>query len=291
MPCSAGTPDRKGRMERNAYDHRMIELNSGTSVPEIGFGTGKTSIDAVVSALDAGYRLLDTAQMYGNEAEVGEAVRRSALPRSEVFLTTKLNNGHHAPTAVYETFEASLQRLGLDYVDLFLMHWPMPMLEVDYVDTWKAMLELAASGRARAVGVSNFEPAQLQRLIEATGVTPAVNQIEMHPHFPNDEVRRYCQDRGIVVQAWSPLARTDQFGDPVIAELAKQHGVTSAQVMLRWHLQRGVVAIPKTNSPERMAQNRDIYGFKLDEAEMSAITALDKGESGRRGGHPNTFTG
>ena len=269
----------------------MIELNSATSIPEIGFGTGKTSIDAVVSALDAGYRLLDTAQMYGNEAEVGEAVRRSGVPRSEVFVTTKLNNGHHAPTAVHETFEASLQRLGFDYVDLFLMHWPMPMLEIDYVDTWRAMLDLAESGRARAVGVSNFEPAQLQRLIEATGVTPAVNQIEMHPHFPNDEVRRYCQDLGIVVQAWSPLARTDQFGDPVIAELAEKHGVTSAQVMLRWHLQRDVVAIPKTNSAERMAQNRDIYGFELDEAEMSAISALDKGEPGRRGGHPNTFTG
>ena len=269
----------------------MIELNSGTQMPEIGFGTGKSTTEAMVSALHAGYRLLDTAQMYGNEAQVGEAVRLSGVERSEVFVTTKLNNGNHDPVAVRETFAESLETLGFDYVDLFLMHWPMPMLEVDYVDTFKAMLELTQDGRARAVGVSNFQPAQLDRLIEATGVTPAVNQIEMHPYFPNDEVRRFCQARGIVVQAWSPLARTDQFGDPVLTDIAQRLGVTTAQVMLRWHLQRGVVASPKSNSPERIASNRDIYGFDLGEPDMAAITGLDKGEDGRRGGHPDTFTG
>ncbi|GAA1151432.1 aldo/keto reductase [Nesterenkonia lutea] len=269
----------------------MIQLNSGTQMPEIGFGTGKTSTEAVVHALGAGYRLLDTAQMYGNEAEVGEAVRRSGVPREDVFVTTKLNNGNHAPAAVHETFETSLETLGFDYVDLFLIHWPMPMLDIDYVDTWKAMLELAESGRARAVGVSNFQPAHLQRLIDSTGAAPAVNQIEMHPYFPNDEVRTYCQERDIAVQAWSPLARTDQFGEPVLAEIAQRHGVTPAQVMLRWHLQRGVVAIPKSNSAERMAKNRDIYGFELQPQEMTAIAALDKGEEGRRGGHPESFTG
>ncbi|GAA1166507.1 aldo/keto reductase [Nesterenkonia sandarakina] len=269
----------------------MIELKTGHQMPEIGFGTGGTSTEAVVTALHAGYRLLDTAQMYGNEAEVGEAVRRSGVDRAEVFLTTKLNNGNHDPQAVRETFAQSLQTLGFDYVDLFLMHWPMPMLEVDYVDTYRAMMELTRDGRARAVGVSNFQPAQLQRLIEATGVAPAVNQIEMHPYFPNDQARLFAQERGIVVQAWSPLARTDQFEDPVLTELARRVGVTPAQVMLRWHLQRGVVAIPKTNSAQRVATNRDIYGFELSEQDMAAIATLDKGEEGRRGGHPDTFTG
>ncbi|WP_218221554.1 aldo/keto reductase [Nesterenkonia sp. Act20] len=269
----------------------MIQLNSGTQMPEIGFGTGKTSTEAVVNALKAGYRLLDTAQMYGNEAEVGEAVRISEVPREEVFVTTKLNNGHHDPSAVHETFAASLERLDMDYVDLFLIHWPMPMLEVDYVDTWKAMMELAESGRARAVGVSNFQPDHLQRLIDATGVAPAVNQIEMHPYFPNDEVREYCQDHGIAVQAWSPLARTDQFGEPILAEIADRLGVTPAQVMLRWHLQRGVVAIPKSNTPERIASNRDIYSFELSPQDMTGIASLDKGEDGRRGGHPDSFRG
>ncbi|GAA1101801.1 aldo/keto reductase [Nesterenkonia jeotgali] len=269
----------------------MIELNTGHQMPEIGFGTGGTTTEAVVAALHAGYRLLDTAQMYGNEAEVGEAVRRSGVDRAEVFLTTKLNNGNHDPQAVRETFAQSLQTLGFDDVDLFLMHWPMPMLEVDYVDTYKAMLELTQDGRARAVGVSNFQPAQLQRLIEATGLAPAVNQIEMHPYFANDQARLFAQERGIVVQAWSPLARTDQFEDPVLTELARRVGVTPAQVMLRWHLQRGVVAIPKTNSAQRVATNRDIYGFELSEQDMAAIATLDKGEEGRRGGHPDTFTG
>lgn len=269
----------------------MIELNSGTQMPEIGYGTGKTSTDAVVAALHAGYRLLDTAQMYGNEADVGEAVRRSGLDRTEVFVTTKLNNGNHDPLAVRETFAVSLETLGFDYVDLFLMHWPMPMLDIDYVDTWKAMLELTEGGRARAVGVSNFQPAQLERLIEATGVAPAVNQIEMHPYFPNDEVLSFCRQRGIAVQAWSPLARADQFGDPVLTEIAARLGVTVAQVMLRWHLQRGVVAIPKSSSTERIIRNLDIYGFELADEDMDAIAALDKGEHGRRGGHPDTFTG
>lgn len=269
----------------------MIELNSGIQMPEVGFGTGKATPEAIVAALHAGYRLLDTAQMYGNEGEVGESVRTSEVDRAEVFLTTKLNNGNHDPEAVRKTFAGSLETLGFDYVDLFLMHWPMPMLDIDYVDTWSAMLELLEDGRVRAVGVSNFQPAQLSRLIEVTGVTPAVNQVEMHPYFPNDEVCAYCQERGIVVQAWSPLARTDQFQDPVLTELAQRLGVTTAQVMLRWHLQRGVVAIPKTNSPDRIATNRDIYSFELSESDMAAIATLDQGEDGRRGGHPDTFTG
>ncbi|MGJ9407240.1 aldo/keto reductase [Nesterenkonia aurantiaca] len=269
----------------------MITLNSGIQMPEIGFGTGKATPDGMVAALHAGYRLLDTAQMYGNEAEVGEAVRRSGAERAEVFVTTKLNNGNHDPEAVRETFAESLETLGFEYVDLFLMHWPMPMLDIDYVDTWSAMLELLEDGEARAVGVSNFQPAQLERLIEATGVTPAVNQIEMHPYFPNEEIRRFCQERGIVVQAWSPLARTDQFADPVLTEIARRLGVTPAQVMLRWHLQRGVVAIPKSSSPERIKSNRDLYGFVLSEQDMAAIATLDQGEDGRRGGHPDTFTG
>lgn len=268
-----------------------IQLNSGTSIPQIGFGTSKSAdaASSVEAAIRAGYRHIDTAQMYGNEAEVGQGARASSVAREELFITTKLNNGHHAPADVFSTFEESLEKLAMDYVDLFLIHWPMPHLEVDYVETWKAMLELAESGRAKAVGVSNFQPEHLDRIIKATGVAPAVNQIEVHPYFANNEVREYSKSLGIAIEAWSPLGKGNEFQDPALQEISAQIGRTVPQVILRWHLQRGDVLIPKSDDPQRMAQNADILGFELSAAQMEAIDALDKGEEARRSPHPNEF--
>ena len=268
-----------------------IQLNTGISIPQIGFGTSKSADPAasVRAAIEAGYRHIDTAQMYGNEAEIGEGVRASGVAREELFITTKLNNGNHAPSDAFSTFEESLETLGLGYVDLFLIHWPMPHLEVDYVETWKAMLELAESGRTKAVGVSNFQPEHLDRIIEATGVAPAVNQIEVHPYFANNEVREYSKAQGIAVEAWSPLGKGNEFEDPVLHEISGRLGRSVPQVILRWHLQRGDVLIPKSDDPERMAQNFDILGFELSAADMASIDALDKGEEARRSPHPNEF--
>ena len=271
-----------------------LGLHSGSSIPLIGFGTYATQdpADAVARAIDSGYRHLDTAQMYQNEAEVGEGIRRSGIERSELFVTTKLNNGNHDPETAAASFAASLEALGTEYVDLFLIHWPLPHSEqTHYVTTWKTLIDLYESGRARAIGVSNFEPEHLERIIDATGVVPDVNQIELHPYFGNERVRGYCREKGIVVEAWSPLGRGDEFEDPGILRIAETHGVSPAQVILRWHLQRGDVVIPKSDSAARMRQNRDILGFELTAEQQAAVTALDMGEAGRRGAHPNTFTG
>lgn len=269
----------------------QLELNSGTSIPQLGFGTYATAqtADSVAAALRTGYRQIDTAQMYQNEAGVGEGVRASGIPRDEVFVTTKLNNPHHHPDDVHRTFNRSLDELGFDYVDLFLIHWPLPMIDIDYVDTWRAMIGIAESGRAKAIGVSNFLPEHLDRIIDETGVVPAANQIEVHPYFANNEVRAYCADKGILVQAWSPLGKGDEFGDPVLTDVASRVGRSEAQVILRWHIQRGDVVIPKTDRPARMQENFTVFDFELSTEEMSAIDALDKGEAGRRGGHPSTF--
>ncbi|WP_150462113.1 aldo/keto reductase [Nesterenkonia ebinurensis] len=268
-----------------------LPLNSGAHIPQIGFGTSQAADAArsVAEAVRAGYRHIDTAQMYGNETGVGEGVRASGVPREEVFVTTKLNNGHHDPTDVHRTFQESLDRLGFDYVDLFLIHWPLPFLNTDYVDTWKAMLQVQETGRARSVGVSNFQPEHLERIIAATGVVPAVNQIEVHPYFANNELREFSKARGIMVEAWSPLGKGTELSDPVIAELAAKHGHAPAQVILRWHLQRGDVVIPKSDNPERIRSNLDLSGFELTEQDMAALDALDKGEEGRRSPHPNEF--
>lgn len=268
-----------------------LRLNSSAHIPQIGFGTSQAAdaASSVAEAVRSGYRHIDTAQMYGNEAGVGQGVRASGVSREEVFVTTKLNNGHHAPADVHRTFDESLDRLGFDYVDLFLIHWPLPFQEIDYVDTWEAMLELQESGRARSVGVSNFQPEHLGRIVEATGVTPAVNQIEAHPYFANNELRGICRDLGTVVAAWSPLGKGAELSDPVITALAEKHGRTSAQVILRWHLQRGDVVIPKSDNPERIRTNRDLAGFELPAEDLAAIDALDKGEAGRRSPHPNEF--
>lgn len=269
----------------------LLQLNSGTAIPQLGLGTSKSGEPdrAVASGLEVGYRHIDTAQMYQNETAVGEGIRASGVPRDEIFLTTKLHNPHHAPEDVHRTFEESLQRLGVDYVDLFLIHWPMPFDKTDYVDTWRTMIELRDSGKARAIGVSNFVQDHLDRIIEATGVTPAVNQIEIHPTFANNELRQYCRERGIVVTAWSPLGKGDELDLPAVREIAERHDRTPAQVILRWHLQRGDVVIPKSDNPERQRSNFDVFSFELSPNDMDALDALDRGEDGRRSPHPNDF--
>jgi 2,5-diketo-D-gluconate reductase A len=268
-----------------------LELNSGHQIPRVGFGTSalKSPAESVSAALQAGYRAVDTAQMYRNEEAVGRGLRDSAVPREEVFITTKLNNEFHAPPDVHRTFEESMDRLGLETVDLFLIHWPMPFLDIDYVDTWKAMVELRDAGRASAIGVSNFQPEHLERIIDATDVVPAVNQIEVHPYFANNELREFSKAHGIAVEAWSPLGKGTELSEPVVRAIAERHGRTPAQVVLRWHLQRGDIVIPKTDTPARMTENLNVLNFELSAEDMADVEALDRGESGRRSPHPNEF--
>lgn len=273
----------------DAMDHLL--LNSGARIPQIGFGTGKLSDPAqhVAAALQAGFRHVDTAQAYGNETGVGEGIRASGVAREDIFLTTKLHNDHHAPEDVDRTLDESLERLGVDAVDLFLIHWPLPRLEIDYVDTWRAMIEAADSARATSIGVSNFQPHHLERIIEATGVVPAVDQIEAHPYFANDELRSACRELGIAVTAWSPLGKGDDLADPTIVSIAERLGRSPAQVLLRRHIQRGDVIIPKSDRPDRMAANLDILDWELGDDDVAAIDALDRGEAGRRTDHPDVF--
>lgn len=266
-----------------------LPLSTGPSIPQIGFGTGGTpdAAERVAAALQAGYRHLDTAQRYGNESGVSAGIRASGVPREDLFVTTKLDDFHHAPADVDRTLDESLARLGLDAVDLFLVHWPMPRLEVSFVDTWRAMLSARDSGRARAVGVSNFQQDHLERIIEATGEVPAVDQIEIHPTFANDQLRAFCREHGIVVTAWSPLGKGDDLAEPAVVALAERLGRSPAQVILRWHLQRGDVIIPKSSRPEGMAANLDILDWRLEAEDVAALEALDRGEAGRRTAHPD----
>jgi 2,5-diketo-D-gluconate reductase A len=271
-----------------------IRLDDGHTIPQLGFGThliepADTS-GAVAAALDAGYRHIDTAEMYRNEAGVGEALRESGLERSSVFVTSKLSNASHRPDDARRAFESSLSELGSDYVDLFLIHWPLPTLyDGDYVSTWQTLVEFQRDGRAHSIGVSNFEVAHLERLTAETGTVPSVNQIEVHPYFPNDEVREYGQEHGIVTQAWSPLMKGKVLPDPVVTEIAARVGRSPSQVVLRWHVQRGDVIFPKTVSPGRMQQNLDLFTFELGADDMAAVSALRQGEAGRMGPHPDTF--
>jgi 2,5-diketo-D-gluconate reductase A len=273
----------------------MIELNDGVRIPQLGFGVyqidpGETAA-AVSAALQIGYRHLDTAEMYGNEKGVGRGIRDAGLDRADVFVTSKLNNGFHKPDDARRAFDRTLEALDSDYVDLFLIHWPLPMLYGgDFVSTWKVLEEFAKDGRARSIGVSNFQPAHLDRLADETDTVPAVNQIEVHPYFTNEAVRAYGREHGIVTEAWSPLAQGEVLDDPVINRIAEGRGKSPAQVVLRWHIQRGDIVFPKSVSPERMKSNFEIFDFDLDDSEMSAISALDKGESGRTGPNPDTFS-
>jgi 2,5-diketo-D-gluconate reductase A len=267
-----------------------VPLSGGVEIPQLGFGVflvppGETEA-SVSTALETGYRHVDTARIYENEGEVGTAIARSGIARDDLFVATKLWNSDQGRDAALKAFDASLERLGLDHVDLYLIHWPAPGAD-RYVDSWRALQEIHASGRARAVGVSNFGVPHLQRLLDETGVTPAINQIELHPNLPQAELRAFHAEHGIATEAWSPLARGGLLEDPVVAKLAAKHGRTPAQVILRWHLQLGNVVIPKSVTPSRIAENFDVLGFELDADDLAVIDALDNG--GRIGPDPDTM--
>ncbi|OPF81843.1 2,5-diketo-D-gluconic acid reductase [Streptomyces antioxidans] len=264
-------------------------LSDGASIPAAGFGTyplsGSGAESAVREAIAAGYRLIDTAASYGNEAEVGRAVATSGVPREEVVLMTKLRGRDQGYERTLAAFEESAARLGVDYVDIYLIHWPLPRLDA-YADSWRAMIKLRDEGRIRSIGVSNFTPAQLDRLSGETGVTPSVNQIELHPRFPQPEQREADAARGVATVSWSPLGRgSGILDDPVVTGLARSHGVTPAQVVLRWHHQLGAIPIAKSATPERQRANLDLFGFELTAEEMAALSGLERG---RLGGDPDT---
>jgi 2,5-diketo-D-gluconate reductase A len=271
-----------------------IELNDGTKIPQMGFGVFQIdpaeTADAVKTALEAGYRHIDTAEMYRNEEGVGRGIRDAGVERGDVYITSKLNNGYHKPDDARRAFDGTLEALGFDHVDLFLIHWPLPTLyDGDFVSTWKVLEEFKKDGRARSIGVSNFQTAHLERLARETETVPAVNQIEAHPYFGNEEVRSYGQKHGIVTEAWSPIAQGAVLGDPVIERIAKTADRTPAQVVLRWHIQRGDIVFPKSVTPQRIKENLELFDFELGASDMDALTSLSKGEAGRRGPDPDKF--
>ncbi|WP_110589971.1 aldo/keto reductase [Microbacterium suaedae] len=268
-----------------------IDLNTGATIPQLGYGTYQVAPDetkaAVLSAFEVGYRHIDTAQGYQNEQGVGEALRESGLGRDDVFVTSKLANGAHRRDDVLRTADESLARLGIEAMDLFLIHWPLPMIDVDFVDTWKTMIEIRDAGKARAIGVSNFQVPHLRRLLDETGVVPAVNQIEVHPYLTNETVRAFGAEHGIRTEAWSPTAQGAVLGDPVLQEIADRVGRTTAQVTLRWHIQRGDIVFPKSVTRSRIEENFRLFDFELTEEEVAAIAALNRDE--RTGPDPDTF--
>jgi 2,5-diketo-D-gluconate reductase A len=271
-----------------------VTLNDGRLIPQLGFGVFQIdpaqTAEAVGNALEVGYRHIDTAEMYRNERGVGEAVRASGLDRSDVFITSKLNNGYHRPDDARRAFETTLGELGFDYVDLFLIHWPLPTLYGgDFVSTWKALEDFRADGRARSIGVSNFQVEHLRRLAAAADVVPAINQIELHPYLLNEQVRTYDEAHHIATEAWSPIAQGAVLDDPVITAIAEKLDRSPAQVVLRWHLQRGSIVFPKSTTPARIKENFELFDFELEADDVARITALDKGEAGRTGPHPDTF--
>ena len=267
-------------------------LNDGTTLPAIGFGTypltGQDGVAAVVSALQAGYRLLDTAVNYGNETEVGEALRRSGLPREDVAVATKVPGRFHAKDLALQSLRDSAQRLGVERLDVALIHWPNPSQDL-YPQAWRALVEAQRDGLVRTIGVSNFTQEHLRRIVDDTGVTPAVNQIELHPYFPQAQMRAVNEELGIRTQAWSPLGkRQAPFDEPAVAQAAASHGVTPGQVILRWHLQLGSLPLPKSATPERQRQNLDVFGFELTDDQMDAITGLSREDGRLFGGDPDT---
>jgi 2,5-diketo-D-gluconate reductase A len=280
-----------------------INLNDGTTIPQLGFGTlnvppdrsaseanTKVTADVVRHAIEIGYRHFDTAQMYGNEAGVGLGVRNSKIAREQIHLTSKLSNANHRPDDVRRSFDLTLTKLGVDQLDLFLIHWPVPMhYDGDYVATWRATAELKSDGRLRSAGVSNFTPAHLDRIIDETGIVPVINQIEVHPYFRNDAARQSSIDHGIAIEAWSPLGQGAVLEDPIIARIAAALDKTPAQIILRWHIQHGHIVFPKSMHTERMKENISIFDFDLTPHDMVAIDALDRGEEGRIGPNPEVF--
>ncbi len=272
-----------------------ITLNDRTTIPQLGFGVYQVppaeTASTVAAALEIGYRHIDTAEMYGNEKGVGVALAESGLPRDELYITSKLNNGFHRPDDARRAFDQTLVDLGLDRIDLFLIHWPLPTrYDGDFTSTWRTLTEFVADGRAASVGVSNFQPAHLDRIIEETGIVPAVNQVEVHPFFGNEEVRAANARHGIATEGWSPIAQGAVHGDPVIGEIADRLGRTPAQVTLRWHVERGDIVFPKTMSSARMKENFEIFDFTLGPDDVAAISALDRGPAGRMGPDPDSFS-
>ncbi|HEY6780518.1 MAG TPA: aldo/keto reductase [Thermoleophilaceae bacterium] len=268
-----------------------LTLNTGAEIPQLGFGVFKVppqeTVAAVSTALDVGYRSIDTAAVYGNEEPVGKAIAASGIPREELFITTKLWNDKQAREDALQAFDASLDLLGLDYVDLYLIHWPAPQAD-RYVEAWRALEQLHADGRARAIGVSNFQPAHLRRLLDETDTVPALNQIELHPQLQQAELRRFHAEHEILTEAWGPLARGGELlRHPTITGLADRYGKTPAQIVLRWHMEIGTIAIPKSVTPARIEENLDSFGFALDADALAAIAALDS--NGRTGPNPDEF--
>lgn len=271
-----------------------LDMNDGTSIPQLGFGVYKASDadaeHAVRHALDVGYRHIDTASLYENEEGVGRALRSTSVPREDIFVTTKVWNDDQGYDRSLAAFHESRARLGLDYVDLYLIHWPMPMNGL-FIDTWKALIDLKDRGQVRSIGVSNFPTARIDEIVDATGVSPVINQVELNPFFSQAAIRSDMRERGILTEAWAPLARGgDLLSSPVITEIAERHNATPAQVVLAWHLAHGTVAIPKSVTPSRIEENFGALGVTLTDSDIHSVDALDKGEEGRTGFDPETMT-
>jgi len=274
-------------------DQPTITLNTGATMPQLGFGVFQVPPDdvedVVTTALETGYRSIDTAAMYRNEEGVGRAIAKSGIARDELFVTTKLDNGAHKAGEAERGFDESLRKLGLDYLDLYLIHWPLPQAD-KYVQVWHDLEKVVSDGRARAIGVSNFQPDHLQRLVESGAIVPALNQIELHPYFSQQRMRQVDAEHGIATEAWSPLGQGgDILQDTTVSGIAEKYAVSPAQVVLRWHLQLGNVVIPKSVTPERIRSNFDVFGFELADDDMAAIDALNRDE--RLGPDPDRFNG
>lgn len=272
----------------------LITLNDGHQIPQLGFGTYQVppeeTAQTVRTAVEIGYRHIDTAQMYGNERGVGQGIRDAGVDRGHVFITSKLNNPFHRPDDARRAFDQTLADLGTDYVDLFLIHWPLPTrYDGDFGSTWTTLEDFKSDGRARSIGVSNFEIHHLQELARETETVPAVNQIEVHPYLTNDAVRAYGVEHDIVTEGWSPIARGAVLTEPVVLRIARATGAHPAQVVLRWHIERGDVVFPKSMHPQRIKENFEIFDFEINDEEIEALTALDRGEKGRQGPHPDVF--
>jgi 2,5-diketo-D-gluconate reductase A len=271
-----------------------IKLHDGHTIPQLGFGVFQVppedTADVVTRALEVGYRHIDTAEMYGNEAGVGEAIKSAGLPREELFITSKLNNGFHRPEDARKAFGETMDKLGLEQIDLFLIHWPLPTrYDGDFVSTWRTMLEFVEDGRAASVGVSNFQPDHLDRIVEETGVAPVINQIEVHPFFTNEAARAANERHDVRTEGWAPIAKGKVNDDDTIQAIAEQVGKTPAQVALRWAIQRGDIVFPKSTRTERMKENFDLFDFELTDDQVTEISGLDRGEDGRTGPNPDAM--
>ncbi len=270
-----------------------LPLNDGSTIPQLGLGVWQV-VDSeagvpIQAAFDAGYRAIDTAAIYGNEVGVGRAIRASGLPRKDIYITTKLWNSAQGYDSTLHAIRESLNRLKLDYVDLYLIHWPVPKLD-RYVETWKALAQIKADGLARSIGVSNFTPAHLQRLLDETGIVPVVNQVELHPRMQQHELRAFHARHRIVTESWSPLGQGILLGDATLANIARKHGRSVAQIIIRWHIQQGLVVIPKSVTPKRIAENINVFDFTLDASDLAEIAAIDAADAGRIGSHPDKMS-